>query len=156
MQCGFTVTYQDGFLSQIHCTLASLPRPFASFSVLSTLHLNPVHGLVNLIFLQYQFGTQLPNLICVFILQQIDSLIETMDPDDSGHISFSMFRQGVESFIAGTCTCMYICIHVVQGVSYSLYSLARLYPYTCTLYLSPLHRPSTQYLPHFFQSLLWR
>lgn len=32
--------------------------------------------------------------------QQIDSLIETMDPDDSGHISFSMFRQGVESFIA--------------------------------------------------------
>ena len=31
-----------------------------------------------------------------------------MDPDDSGHISFSMFRQGVESFIAGIYMYAYI------------------------------------------------
>ena len=47
-------------------------------------------------------------LVCDFILQQIDSLIQTMDPDDSGRISFSMFRQGVESFITGMHTCTYI------------------------------------------------
>lgn len=47
-------------------------------------------------------------LVCDFILQQIDSLIQTMDPDDSGRISFSMFRQGVESFITGIHTCTYI------------------------------------------------
>ena len=34
-------------------------------------------------------------------LQQIDTLIQKMDPDSSGHISFSMFLHGVETYLSG-------------------------------------------------------
>ena len=38
-------------------------------------------------------------------LQQIDSLIEKMDPESSGHISFLMFQRGVESYLTGKQPC---------------------------------------------------